>query len=151
MELERATVKVNNIIDVITLQCNNITDINHLAYAAAVTSIEIAGLENICLVRRKKKNITKKQQWVINIEQRIMNLRSDISMLDQMNNERPSQKMIKNNNMMATKFNIISERDRQVALETNKQRLQATSNRLKRYKERQKQFHDNNELSLIHI
>lgn len=106
-ELERATVKVNNIIDVIALQCNNITDINHLTYAAAVTSIEIAGLENICLVRRKKKNITKKQQWVINIEQRIMNLRSDISMLDQMNNERPSQKMIKNNNMMATKFNII--------------------------------------------
>ena len=103
-----------------------------------MTSIEIAGLEKICLVRRKKKNITKKQQWVINIEQRIMNLRSDISMLDQMNNERPSQKMIKNNNMMATKFNIISERDRQVALEKNKQRLQATSNRLKRYKERQK-------------
>lgn len=42
MKLERATVKVNNIIDVMALQCNDITDINHLAYAAAVTSIEIA-------------------------------------------------------------------------------------------------------------
>ena len=83
----------------------------------------------------------------MNIEQRIMNLRSDISMLDQMNNERPSQKMIKNNNMMATKCNTISEKDQQVALETNKQRLQATSDRLKRYKERQKQFHDNNEFT----
>ena len=58
-ELERATVKVNNVIDVIALQCKNITDIKHLTYAAAVTSIEIAGLEKICLVRRKKKNITK--------------------------------------------------------------------------------------------
>ena len=56
---------------------------------------------------KKEEKHNKKQKWVINIEQRIMNLRSDISMLDQMNNKRPSQKMIKNNNMMVTKFNII--------------------------------------------
>ena len=67
-----------------------------------------------------KKEEKHNKKTTMNIEQRIMNLRSDISMLDQMNNERLSQKMIKNNNMMATKFNIISERDRQVALETNK-------------------------------
>ena len=91
--LEQNVDLVNELIDVKHIQCNDITDINHLAYVCALTSIKNAGLKHECIKRDKQQKI-KKQIWITNMKRRILALRKDINKIDQMNAEILSRKNV---------------------------------------------------------
>ena len=74
---------------------------------------------------------------------RINNIRSDISQVSQMSENLNSAKVKRNSRRVKKKYQIANEKDRTVVLETLKERLSALSHRLKRYKRRQLQFKQN--------
>ena len=77
------------------------TSLNQLAYAAAITVIKIAGVENECII--KKRNINRRKgDWTFNMNRQISDLRADISKISQMNDPRPSAKAKRNTNSMKT-------------------------------------------------
>ena len=142
-KLTRSCCKVNDIIDVTNYQCNDITEINDLTYAFANTSIENANLKKSCYVNENQRTVRKTQKWILRIESRIQQLRKDISQLEQINTINPSRKIKKNSEIIKTKYDIKNERNRRTTSEKLKQKLLACNNRLKRYKERQKQYRQN--------
>ena len=145
IKLQNALLKVNRTLEDIVLptEIGDVTNLNHLVYAAAVTAIKIANLEKECIFK-KRQNTKRREDWTFNMNRRINDLRSDISKVSQMNDPRPSSKMKRNSNSMRNKYRITDEESRTATLEMLQQRLYALNNRLARYIRRQKQFHQNN-------
>ena len=145
-KLEESLEKVNNVIEATPLLTEKIdvTSLNQLTYAAAITAIKTALVENECII--KKRNINRRKgDWTFIMNRRINELRADISKIPQMSDPRPSPKMKRNTNSMKTKYQIVDEQTRSTSLETLKQRLYALNNRLSRYQRRQKQYQQNND------
>ena len=107
------------------------------------TSIENANLQKSCYVNETKRANKTNQKWIQRINNRIQQLRKDISQIEQINSVNSSRKMRKNSDNIKAKYNIQNERSRKTTSEKLKQKLLAYNNRLKRYKERQKQFQQN--------
>eukprot|EP00111_Clytia_hemisphaerica_P007385 TCONS_00021477-protein len=143
-KLSRSCDIVNEIIDVNQYQCNDITQINDMTYAFAITAIEHSNLRKKCIVSDKI-TIKKTHNWIKRINATILELRKEISQIDQMNIANPSPKMRRNNERIKRKFNITNDRERKLTCERLKQKLLAKNNRLKRYKERSNQFNQNRE------
>ena len=60
------------------LQFEDLTQLNDFIYFCAQLSIEIANLENKCLVKNKQKQQSgKDEKWKLNLKRRIDELRSD--------------------------------------------------------------------------
>ena len=117
-----------------------------MTYAFAITAVEHADLRKKCIVSYK--SATKKtQSWVKRIEATILELRKEISQLEQMNANNPSPKMRRNNERLKRKHKITNERERKLTCERLKQKLLAKNNRLKRYKTRSKQFTENRDFT----
>ena len=95
--------KVNDVIEATPLLTEKIdvTSLNQLTYATAITAIKTARVENECII--KKRNNRRKGDWTFNMNRRINELRADISKISQMNDPRPSPKMKRNTNSMKTK------------------------------------------------
>jgi len=146
-QLEKALGKVNEIIEDVTqlTEISDVTQLNHLVYASAITAIEIAELNKECIIRKTPKNKNKNSDWEFRMTRRINELRGDISKVSQMNTPNKSSKMKRNSNAMKNKYKINKEDDRVPTLEKLKQRLYALNNRLSRYQKRQKQFRQNND------
>ena len=141
-KLEKSCSTVNDLFDVTRYQCNDITEINDLTYAFALTSIEHANLQEKCFIKDRvvrKKN----ERWIKNLEAKIQDLRKEISRVEQMKIRNPSAKIKRNNQHLRQKYNITNERDRTTTSEKLKQKLLAKNNRLKRYKARKRQFEEN--------
>ena len=143
--LEKAITKINKVLEDSPLLTDKIdvTNLNHLVYAAAITAIKTACLEKECLSRNLHKSTAKKKDWTFDMNRRINDLRTDISRISQMNDPNPSTKMKRNTNNMRNKYKIYDEENRVIMLETLKQRLSVLNNRLSRYQKRQKQYHQN--------
>ena len=138
--------KVTDVIEATPLLTEKIdvTSLNQLTYAAAITAIKTALVENECII--KKRNINRRKgDWTFIMNRRINELRADISKIPQMSDPRPSPKMKRNTNSMKTKYQIVDEQTRSTSLKTLKQRLYALNNRLSRYQRRQKQYKQNND------
>ena len=138
-KLEESLEKVNDVIEATPLLTEKIdvTSLNQLTYAAAITAIKTARAENECI--KKKRNINRRKgDWTLNMNRRINELRADISKISQMSDPRLSPKMKRNTNLMKTKYQIVDEQTRSTSLETLKQRLHALNNKLSRYQRRQK-------------
>lgn len=143
--LEKSIREINKVIETTPLISNDIDDVNklnNLIYAAALTAIENAGLQNECL-KRNRTNNNKKTNWTHNINSRINQLRTDINKINQMTIQNPSSKIKRNTNSMKNKYNINNEEKRTSTLETLKQRLIVLNNRLSRFLKRRKQYQQN--------
>ena len=136
----------NDVIEVTPLLTEKIdvTSLNQLTYAAAITAIKTARVENECIIKKRNINRTK-GDWTFNMNRQINEFSAAISKISQMNNPRPSPKMKSNANSMKAKYQIVDEKTRSTSLETLKQRLYALNNRLSRYQRRQKQYQQNND------
>ena len=145
--LEKSLGKVNKILEDTTLltDISDVNQLNNLTYAAAITAINARNAQKSCIYRKSNKRKRKSDDWVFNMKRRIDKIRGDVSRLSQMRDPNPSSKMKKNNNAMRQKYNITDEYEREVVLETLKQRMLALNNRLSRYLKRQKQFRQNND------
>ena len=64
-----------------------------------------------------------------------------------MNTLNPSRKIQKNSQNIAARFDITNEAARKTTSEKLRQKLLAKTNRLKRYKERQNQYHQNKQFA----
>lgn len=139
--------RVNQALEDVTLltEISDVNQLNNMVYAAAITAIKDSATEKNCIYRKIDKKKKKGDEWEFGIKRRIDHLRADISRISQMRDPNPSTKMKKNNNAMKQKYNITNEENREVRLETLKQRLLALNNRLSRYRKRQKQFRQNND------
>ena len=84
----------------------DVTSLNQLAYAAAVTAIKTARVENECKIKKRNNN-RKKRAWVFHMNWQMNELFADISKISQMNDPRPSLKMKRNTNSMKTKYEIV--------------------------------------------
>jgi len=146
-QLEKALGMVNEVVEDVTqlTEISDVTQLNHLVYASAITAIKISNLDKECIIRKAPKNKNNNNDWEFRMTRKINELRADISKLSQMNTPNKSSKMKQNSNAMKNKYKINKEDDRVLALEKSKQRLYALNNRLSRYKKRQKQFRQNNE------
>ena len=144
-KLEKAVENVNKTLEVIPVstEISDVTQLNNLLYASAITAIKIADLEKQCLPANKQQQ--KKKEWHVNFQIRIDNLRTEINKIMQISNTNQSAKMKKNANSMKNKYNIDTEEKRQITLETLRQRLKALNNRLSRYLKREKQVQQNKE------
>ena len=146
-KLEKAVENVNKTLEVIPVstEISDVTQLNNLLYASAITAIKIADLEKQCLPANKQQQ--KKKEWHVNFQIRIDNLRTEINKIMQISNTNQSAKMKKNANSMKNKYNIDTEEKRQITLETLRQRLKALNNRLSRYLKREKQYQQNKEFN----
>ena len=145
-KLQKSLEKVNDVTAATPLLTEkfDVTSLNQLASAAAVTAIKTARVENECII--KKRNISRRKgDWTFNMNWQINEPCADISKISQMNDPRPSPKMKRNTNSMKTKYQIVDEQTRSTSLETLKQRLYAFNDRLSRYQRRQKQYQQNND------
>ena len=102
-KLEESLEKVNDVTEATPLLTEKIdvTSLNQLTYATAITAIKTARVENECII--KKRNNRRKGDWTFNMNRRINELRAEISKISQMNDPRPSPKMKRNTNSMKTK------------------------------------------------
>ena len=122
----------------------DVTSLNQLAYAEAITVIKTVCTENECII--KKQYIKRgKRDWTFNLNWPINDLCANTSKISQMNDPRPSTKMKRITNSMKTKYQIFNEQTRFTSLEALKQRLCALNNRLSRYQRRHKQYQQTNE------
>ena len=140
-KLEESLEKVNDVIEATPLITEKIdvTSLNQLTYAAAITAIKTVRVEDESIT--KKRNISwRKGDWTFNMNQQINELLADISKTSQMNDQRPSPKIKRNTSLMKTKYQFADDQTRSTSLETLKQRLYALNNRLSRYQRRQKQY-----------
>ena len=120
-KLEESLEKVNDVIEATPLLTEKIdvTSLNQLTYAAAITAIKTALVENECII--KKRNINRRKgDWTFIMNRRINELRADISKIPQMSDPRPSPKMKRNTNSMKTKYHIVDEQARPTSLKTLK-------------------------------
>ena len=143
-KLKKSLDKINKAIEDVTV-LTNLCDVklNDFTYACALTAIRFAGLEKRCIYIKKDKSFQKKKDWQQNMLNRIDMIRGDISKIGQINVPNQSPKMKRNAANVKIRYNIKTEQERVVMLETMKQRLKALNNRHKRFVKRQKQFNQN--------
>ena len=142
-ELEKSVEKVNKTLEAMPLltEISDVTCLNNLVYASAITAIKIADLEKQCLPVNKRQQ--KKEEWHVSFKRRIDNIRTEINKIMQITNVNQSAKMKRNSNSLKNKYKIDSEEKRQTTLEILRQKLKALNNRLSRYLKREKQFKQN--------
>ena len=131
-KLQKSYGKVNNITDVTQYQCNDITEIKHLTYAFTLTSN--AKLHKSCYLNDKMKSMKRDQNWILQLEHNIKQLRKNISQVEQINTINASQKIWRNTGNIRKKFDIQNKNTRKNTPEKLKQKLLANNNRLKQYK-----------------
>ena len=91
-------------------------------------AIERADLEKEYIIKPKQpQHRGRKLHWETKMNNRINNIRSDISQVSQMNENLNSAKVKRNSRRMKKKYQIANEKDRTVVLETLKERLSALS------------------------
>ena len=138
--------KINEAIEdnaVLTNLICDVKNLNDFTYACALTAIRLADLEKKCIYKKKDKNAEKKKDWQKNMLNKIDTIRGDISKIDQIILPNQSSKIKRNTANIKAKYNIKTEQERIVTLETLKQRLKALNNRHQRFVKRQKQFNQN--------
>ena len=118
-KLKESFQKVSDVIEAVPLLTEKIdvTRLNQLTYAVAITAIKTARIENECIIKKKRNINRRKGDWTFNMNRRIKELRVDISKISQMNDPRPSPKMKRNTNSMKTKYQIFDEQTRSTSLE----------------------------------
>ena len=131
-KLQKSYGKVNNITDVTQYQCNDITEIKHLTYAFTLTSN--AKLHKSCYLNDKMKSMKRDQNWILQLEHNIKQLRKNISQVEQINTINASQKIWRNTGNIRKKLDIQNKNTRKNTSEKLKQKLLANNNRLKQYK-----------------
>ena len=143
--LEISIDKINKILEDMILQCRviNVQNLDDIIYASTILAIQLAGLQKHCIVKKKNKNYDKKKNWKTRMKVKIDIIRSEISQIEQIKTKNPSAKIRKNTAKLRRKYNINDENKRVLELEKHKQRLAATSTRLKRFEEREKQYRQN--------
>ena len=128
------TYKVNNVLKYIPTR--NITDTNRLLQAAANVTAEILGIK----AKREKSKNKKEPAWRKRILCKVSKLRAAVSKLEQMKKgSLTNEETISN---LEKEFKI-GKKGLNVVLEEQKQRLVAISGRLKKYDQRNKQYHQN--------
>ena len=83
----------------------------------------------------------KDQKYILRLENKIKQLRKDISQVEQINTLNSSRKIRKNTKNLRKKFDIQNENTQKRTPEKLKQKQMVSNNHLKQYKERQKQYH----------
>jgi len=121
--LDKACSKINGIIDVTQYHYNDITDVNDVVYAYALTAVETSKLKKSCFVKEKPTKKQTKKKWITRLENQIQDLRKDISKIEQIKAPNPSNKMKRNNDAMKKKYEFATERERNVTAEKLKQKL----------------------------
>lgn len=85
----------------------------------------------------------KDQKCILRLENKIKQLRKDITQVEQINTLNSSRKIRKNTKNLRKKFDIQNENTQKRTPEKLKQKQMVSNNHLKQYKERQKQYHQN--------
>ena len=135
---------MNHVLEQSLITTENISELNQLIYASTLIAIEDAQLVKQCIITPKQpKHVGRQKIWENKLSVRIDKLRSDVSKISQMNTSTSSIKIKRNTAEMRNKYKITSEVKRISTLESSKQRLLATSYRLKRFKKRQLHYNQN--------
>ena len=80
------------------------------------------------------KSMKRDQNWILQLEHNIKQLRKNISQVEQINTINASQKIWRNTGNIRKKFDIQNKNTRKNTPEKLKQKLLANNNRLKQYK-----------------
>ena len=117
----------------------NITELNHLIYAAAtVITEEINGTEEYKLQTQRSKT----PLWVRRIQGSINDIRKELSALVEI--RRDNRKVMNiNRTRLLKKYNIEKTEELDQLIEELKQKVSAKTQRLSRYKKRQNQYYQN--------
>ena len=135
---------MNHVLEQSPITTENISELNQLIYASTLIAIEDAQLVKQCIITHKQpKHVGRQKIWENKLNVRIDKLHSDVSKISQMNNLTSSFKIKRNTAEMRNKYKITSEVKRISTLESLKQRLSATSYKLKRFKKRQLHYNQN--------
>lgn len=122
-KLGKSLENVNLVIEATPLLTKKIdvTSLNQLTHAAAISVIKTACAENEWII--KKRNINRRKgDCIFNMNRRINNLRADIWKISQINDPRPSPKTKRNTNSVKTKYRIIDEQTNSTSFEALKER-----------------------------
>ena len=115
---EKSSEKVDHVIEATLLtEKIDVTCLNQLAYAAAITMIKTTYTKNKCIIKKWIIN-RKKEDWTFNMNRWMKDLQAGISKISQMNDPRPSPKIKRNMNRMKTKYWIINDQTRFTSLKT---------------------------------
>ena len=143
-KLKQSIKNVNHVLEQSPITMENISELNQLIYASTLIAIEDAQLVKQCIITPKQpKHVGRQKIWENKLSIRIDKLRSDISKISQMNTSTSSKKIKRNTSEIRNKYKITSEVKRISTLESLKQRLSATSYRLKRFKTRRLHYNQN--------
>ena len=135
---------VNYVLEQSPITTENISELNRLIYASTLIAIEDAQLVKQCIITPKQpKHVGRQKIWENKLSIQIDKLHSDISKIFQTNTSTSSIKIKRNTAEMRNKYKITSEVKRISTLESLKQRLSATSYRLKQFKKRQLHYNHN--------
>ena len=109
--LQEAIKTVNEILETITLQIQNLTQVDCLLYACILLSIEIASLDKKMIIKHiNAPSINKKQQWKHQMRNRIDIIRAEISRLNQINDPNPSNKIRRNSANLRRKYGLNTDK-----------------------------------------
>ena len=117
----------------------DITDVNHLIYASALVICEELGLKTWTPTCTNKIGCT--PVWKKEIEQKVKNKRSDLSILTEI--MKGSFVKDKKRKELERKFNIKTKEDLGTTIETLKQQIQAKAQKLRRIEKRNKFYRQN--------
>jgi len=117
----------------------NITELNHLIYAAAmVITEEINGTAEYKIETQR----SKPPPWVRRVQGSINNIRKELSVLVEIKRDNRRVQTIKRTRLFK-KCNIEKEEDLNRLIEELKQKVSAKTQRLSRYRKRQNQYYQN--------
>ena len=111
-KLEESIKEVNEVMTNFDFCFDDFTDFNCLLYANTLIAIERADLEKECIIKSKQpKHRRRKLHWETKMNNRINNIRSDISQVSQMSENLNSAKVKRNSRRMKKKYQIANEKD----------------------------------------
>ena len=130
--------RMDRIVDSIVTK--NISDTNCLLLATPYVVTEMTGTK---MMMSDMSNETKKgePQWKRRIQRRILQLRQDISRLEEIRNGKPLRKKLIET--LELRYKYLWKKGVTVVQEELKQRLRAKGNTVRRFEKRCKRFHDN--------
>ena len=122
--------------------CNEVeldlTDLNTILYATAKTIERKLGIKQ---KKKRKPNLNKKPRWQTKIEKEIENMRSEISILTEIENG--NNPKTRKSRKLKRKFKIKDPREIPSLKEELKQKMQAKAQRMRRFEKRSKFFRQN--------
>ena len=131
-KLKQSIQNVNHVLEQSPITTENISELNQLIYASTLIVIEDAQLVKQCIITPKQpRHVERQKIWENKLSIRIDKLHLDISKISQMNTSTSSIKIKRNTVEMRNKYKLSCEVKRISTLESLKQRLSATSYRLK--------------------